>query len=277
MNKNSKKVNPLPDVKMFSFHYKKGMAIPEDPIYIPIWAGKNRKKHEVGLIGDDSHDNISHKNQYYSELTGLYWAWKNNKADIWGSCHYRRFFTAKEEPLFQKAKKTLSYFIGLKRNRFGLIYARKIENWKSRIITKDEIIDILNDYDAILPTRRIMRKSVREHYAHHHNIEDLILLKEIIEEREPSYSVTFLKVLDQNRLFANNMFVLKDKHFQELMSWLFGLLEEFENRVNLSSYKDYQKRIMGFLSERLITCWFYHNNIKYKELPLIYFKRMKRP
>ena len=51
----------------------------------------------MGYVGDDTGDNISYKNPFYCELTGMYWLWKNYKCDIIGICHYRRFFLENTE------------------------------------------------------------------------------------------------------------------------------------------------------------------------------------
>ena len=52
---------------------------------------------DLGIIGDDTGDNISYLNPYYCEMTAMYYAWKNIKADYKGLCHYRRFFTFERE------------------------------------------------------------------------------------------------------------------------------------------------------------------------------------
>ena len=58
------------------------------------------------------------------------------------------------------------------------------------------------------------------------------------------------------------------------MTWLFDILFKYEEETNLADYKDYQERIFGFLSERLITLWIHHKRLNYKELHLVYFKKM---
>ena len=64
---------------------------PKDSMYIPLHVGHKGKK-DLGYIGDDTGIEISEKNPYYSELTGLYWAAHNCcDADIKGICHYRRY------------------------------------------------------------------------------------------------------------------------------------------------------------------------------------------
>jgi hypothetical protein len=76
--------------------------------------------------------------------------------------------------------------------------------------------------------------------------------------------------------YANNMFVMRNTHFQEFMTWWFGVLFEFEKRIDLNNYSDYQKRVLGFIAERLLNIWIEHKKLKSAELPDIYFKHLKK-
>lgn len=78
------------DIKIIVATHKK-YWMPSDDIYLPVHVGKKGKT-DLGYQGDDTGDNISDKNTNYCELTGLYWAWKNLKADYKGLAHYRRHF-----------------------------------------------------------------------------------------------------------------------------------------------------------------------------------------
>ena len=60
---------------------------------IPIEVGAQNRTSFIYPIHDDTGDNISQENEYYGELTGLYWVWKNVKiedTDIIGFCHYNK-------------------------------------------------------------------------------------------------------------------------------------------------------------------------------------------
>jgi hypothetical protein len=263
-------------VKIFAFYYKPGQIVIQNHLYEPVWAGKNGKENIPGFTGDDSGDNISSKNRYFSELTGIYWVWKNTDFDIVGSCHYRRYFTCAKEPVIYRLKRLLYFPAGIMKKRFGLIYTSDFKRWEPQVLSNSEVLNLLENYDAILPARRKLRQSVEQHYKKYHNANDLLILHNILEEYYPEYLASFDTVLVGNRLFANNMFVLKRNTFEELMNWLFFVLFKFEERTDLTNYKGYQERILGFLSERLITLWVIHNNINYKELPLIYFKKLKQ-
>ncbi|MCX6239281.1 MAG: DUF4422 domain-containing protein [Bacteroidia bacterium] len=261
--------------KIYVFHYKNGEPFPDLPCYIHILAGKETYLQESNLTGDNTGENISNKNQYYSELTGIFWVYKNQTSDIVGTCHYRRFFTTRGEPLLYKLKRFLYYFGGLNIGRHGLIYTSNQEYWGKRILTCDEAKLYLDDFDAIMPIKRKLRQSVESHYNKYHDASDLQLLRIIISEKAPEYSSSFESTLKQKRLYANNMMIMKRKNFVALCDWLFMLLFEFEKRIDLTNYEDYQQRIFGFVSERLITTWFNHHQLKVKEFPLIYFRHLK--
>lgn len=262
-------------IKIYTFHYKRGFLIDTDPIYQPVMAGNTNLPGNTIIPGDDKGENISAKNPWYSELTGIYWVWKNTRQDVTGTCHYRRFFTAQPEPLAYKLKRLFYYPAGLYRKRIGLIYTINTELFTPRILQASEINELLRQYDAILPQARKLKFTVETHYRRYHDINDLNLLRLVIAEKHPDYLGAFESVMTGKRLYANNMFILKDKQFQEFMSWWFDVLFEFERRIELKNYSDYQKRILGFIAERLLNIWFQKKQLNCVELPVIYFKRFK--
>ena len=265
----------IPKIKVYIFFYKNGSVLDTDSIYQPVMAGSALLKEETILLRDDTKDNISAKNQYYSELTGIYWVWKNTRQDVTGTCHYRRFFTAQPEPFSYKLKRLLYFPMGLYKKRFGLIYTPNTKLFVPRIISETEINELLIHHDAILPKARKLKYTVETHYRRYHDINDLKLLETILTEKYPEYLDSFHDVLQGKRLYANNMFILKDGHFQKFMAWWFDLIFEFERRIDLNNYTDYQKRILGFMAERLLNIWFKKQQLNCIELQVIYFKKLK--
>lgn len=266
---------PTTNCNIYVFYYKKGAVLDLDPMHQPIMAGNAQLLEKTEIPGDDTGENISLKNKYYSELTGIYWVWKNTKQSVTGTCHYRRYFTAQPEPFLYRVKRLLYYPVGLYKKRFGQIYTKNTDLFVGRIIKHNEIDSLLQKYDAILPQARRMKYSVYTHYDKYHDINDLNLIEAILKEKHPKYIKAFHEVLNDKRLYANNMFILKDEHFQEFMEWWFDVLFEFEKRIDLRKYTGYQQRIMGFIAERLLNVWFKKKQLNCVELPVIYFKHLK--
>ena len=95
------------DIRIYAMTHK-AFEVPEDPMYQPLHVGREGKA-DLGYPGDNTGENISHLNCYYSELTGLYWLWKNCKdLDYVGTCHYRRFLLNRHDLMFTKAESTTS-------------------------------------------------------------------------------------------------------------------------------------------------------------------------
>ena len=75
----------MTNIKIFVSHrIDKEVSQIKNNIYIPVRCGAVfDKRKNIQMLGDDTGDNISAKKDMYSELTVLYWAWKNQKADYY--------------------------------------------------------------------------------------------------------------------------------------------------------------------------------------------------
>ena len=188
-------------------------------------------------ISDSSGNNISNKNPYFCELTAMYWIWKNDNSDIVGIEHYRRFFILKKFDLFH----------------FNLLNSKKIEK-------------ILNQYDIIVSRKKkIKGQTVEENYKKsiNHVPEDLDKLEEIIKNNYSEFYNSYNHVINNgNFYYPFNMLVCKKELFDEYCKWLFNILFDLEKEIKVNDRQGNQKRVFGYLSERLLYVWIYHNKLK---------------
>ena len=224
--------------------------MPKDDIYIPLHVGRDGKA-DLGYIGDNSGENISAKNANYSELTGLYWAWKNIKCDYIGLCHYRRYFAGKN------------------------LHTNNAEKKKAVILHRQDYEKLLREYDVILPVKRnYYIETVRSQYEHAHNKRDINEAEKIVTELYPEYSEAFAKVMGRTKLHILNMFVMNKALFDEYCSWLFSILFELEKRIDITNYNKYEARVFGFISERLFNVWLEKQQLKIKEMPVVNLEKV---
>ena len=73
----------MKDIKIIVAAHKK-YQMPKDKMYVPVQVGAEGKEKIKKYKHDNEENNISNKNPYFCELTGLYWAWKNLNADYIG-------------------------------------------------------------------------------------------------------------------------------------------------------------------------------------------------
>lgn len=221
--------------------------IPSDDVYVPIRVGSVLHDDDFGYIRDDRGDNISLKNKSFCELTAIYWAWKNCDSDYIGLVHYRRYFTK------------------------GILFGKSAK-WRG-ILDKNDWYALLSKYDVIVPKRRnYYIETNKSQYEHAHNPNDLKVVEDIITEFYPSYIAPFHHVLDRTWGHRFNMFVMKKELLAAYCKWLFDVLFKLEQRIDISTYNDYNMRIFGFMSERLFDVWLETNNIKYKEVSVSFME-----
>lgn len=224
----------------------KKYKMPKYSCYLPLHVGK-KGKNELGYIGDDTGNNISEKNPYYCELTGIYWAWKNLEADYIGLVHYRRYFG-------KKINKNIPF-----------------EN----IFSDIEIDELLKISDVILPKKRkYFIETLYSHYKNTMYIEPLDEAGKIILEKCPEYSMYFRKLYKRRSAHMFNMFIMKKEYFNKYCEWLFPILEELEKRIDHTKYDSFHARFYGRISELLLDIWIEKNKIKYIEVPVISMEKV---
>lgn len=245
-------------------------------VFVPMHVGRSIQKQRSpfeekwlrdNLIGDDTGINISEKNLNFCELTAQYWAWKNLPDDVEyvGFMHYRRHLVFSEKVFSE--------------NRWGLVERDFLD--KDYIsdfgLDDDTIKHILQDTDVVTVKKwnvaSAKSKSNYDHYANSDSklhIKDYDLAISILEKMYPSYKDDIMTYNKSLYGYYTNIFVMRRDIFNEYCEWLFGILLELEQRIDISQYDYQEARIYGYISEWLFGIFITHlqrnSDVRLKEL-----------
>lgn len=228
-------------VKIFEQHHEQGKSF-DDPNYYTIQLNACKNKDLNFEYKDNIGDNISNKNLTYVDLTGVYWIWKNvHDCDYKGNVHYRRFFISED----------------------------------NKILSSDNILSILQNHDAIVCTfARLEGRTVYQIFNDFHGHENMDICREVIKDIEPDYLQSFDDVVINGEYSSlYNIMIAKTEIYDNYCEWLFKILFELEKRLDKLgrlnfTEDDYQRKVFGFIGERLMLVWLKYNNINYIEVPV---------
>ena len=202
-------------------------------LYKPLHVGRALGT-DLGYPGDDTGDSISEKNRSFCELTGMYWLWKNLQCDYIGTAHYRRYMVEDEN--------------------------------SNTILTKQKVQEWLSVYDLIVSmTIYIEGGNVWQYYQKWHHIKDLETVREVFAKMYPDQLSCFDVAMSCNLFCGGNMLITSKEIYDTYCEWIFPILFEAEKRIDTSTYDDYQKRVIGFLAERLMRVFLLSHGYKIKE------------
>lgn len=200
---------------------------------------KNEKDRKDFDYLDSSRENhVSFKNPYYSELSGLYWVWKNDKSDVLGFEQYRRLF-----------------------------FNRSLKFWKYNLLNATKIKRILKKHEIIVANKSIFKDKtmIQQYNDAGHSRELFIKVINYINEKDINMMKDYQKILNDNKLFNHNMFIAPREIIENYLEWLYDIFEYVENDSNYDrTILTY--RSLGFIAERLFTIWLLSRNIKAKEI-----------
>lgn len=237
--------------------YHKPDVYPSNDVYIPIHVGKALSKQDMGIQADNEGLNISEKNPYYCELTAIYWAWKNLKdVDVIGLCHYRRYFDFHKQcrPFFPMTTFSIAEFPTLNLS---------IDNCVLQQVKAGKVV---------VAKSEMMEQTLKQNYCEWHVGDDFRILESLIMQTQKSdIQTAFRDVFEHgNKLHPYNMFLMRWEDFDAYCSWIFPLLEEIEKKIDISAYSTFQKRIYGFMAERLFNVWLVAMHKVKIEKPIIF-------
>lgn len=211
----------------------KEASLPQEEGYIPLQVGA-----AVGAplphLRDNTGMHISEKNPHYCELTGLFWVWRNTRDPYKGLVHYRRYFTV-----------------------------------RGSLLTEEEIDYYLTDFDIILPRPEPLRETAWQEFCLHSGREsDLLRTRQAVARVDAAFLPAFDRVMAGRSLHLYNMLITTAAEFDAYCRWLFAVLTQVEVGTDMTDYSPYQRRLYGFLGERLLNVWVAHRGLRVCALPV---------
>ena len=248
-------------VFMAKFHKDKQLSarygLPE--WITPIQVGAVLSPRRVANILDCDGENISAKNGNYSELTALYWIWKNRlrcPADGIGvhpSGGQGSSSTASQGSA--PSARPGSASSGSAGNEYyGLSHYRRILEF-----TEDDLLRLVdNGVDVVLPYPMPYEPDIEEHHRRYLKEEDWKAVRRAVWELQPEYSKAFPSVLEQKYLYNYNIILARKEVLAEYCEWLFPILSRVEE-LSVPGGADRADRYIGYIAETLETLYFmYH-------------------
>lgn len=282
MGENNKKA---PVIKIFVSHRTDQVSeIIDNPLYVNVRCGAvydKRNPDEYGyILGDDTGDNISEKKYRYSELTVQYWAWKNQEADYYGLCHYRRYL------VFRNVNEEYERD---QHDQLQCSYLNKENEEKLGLLDDEEMKHIIGQYDLLVDREFDIRKvyspkgpqsTVLEHWK---AWEDVIIPKEavehllnIVEQLYPQYYDDAIEYLHGWKYRGYDLFIMKRMLFDKYCKFQFDILQELEKQIDMTYFSETMTRVCAFMSEILHDVFIYHiikdKQYKVKNLDIAYFQ-----
>lgn len=194
----------------------------------PIQVGAALCSERVADILDSDGENISEKNVNYSELTALYWVWKNRlngqravtADEYYGLCHYRRILDLSDDDILKLAD---------------------------------------NGVDVVMPFPLPYEPNIEEHHKRYLKEQDWNALLQALEELHPEYASRFSDILTQKYLYNYNILIARKQVLNDYCSWLFPILERVEE-LSVPKGNERKDRYIGYMGETLSTLYFMANS-----------------
>ncbi|KFJ07426.1 glycosyltransferase, group 2 family protein [Bifidobacterium tsurumiense] len=259
-------------INLFVSCHKLDTHIPDNDLLVPVQVGSAlTTTHSSAFQRDDQGKNISDQNRSYCELTAQYWAYMNVDADYYGFLHYRRYFNFSEKTLPTHQEPFIFGDVVFDDNSDRILEEIAFNEALMRRIIES------NDFIAPEPIEALEKTTVYEQYKHAagHHIEDFDTVLSLIRTRYPEIWPSAQKYVNQTKVYACNMFVMKRDIFKKYSAFLFDILDRHEHLRDITHYAPIDRRVSGYLGERICgiyLTYLYDQGYRGKDLQRVYFR-----
>ena len=203
----------------------------------PVYVGEASR---TAVAGERTESELD--NSRWSELSGVHEVWKNGpRSTFVGFCHYRRVFDFSRSAA--SARSTPIEYASCEARASDTSAARALRFFRTDPNT------------LVTPVPLRLGMTIWDHFARLHNTNDLCLVTNLMARKAPHMLRHFIEGLGSEQLYANNLFITRWDHFEELCTLWFDVLGEFEKAVPPRTHDRYQRRDVSFLAERVFDGW----------------------
>lgn len=247
--------------------YKEHYEPIKNDILTPIQTGRAIAEEVFSeMLGDNSgnDDNISAENNKYSELSAVYWAWKNyeqlENPDYIGHMQYRRHFIFNENAKFDIVTPTNQL------NGFSVHFVKQMDDDYIKNIGIDEETIQKNIQETDIT---VVKKSDVTYIGCKNSLEDYLkhvpgsretdydILKKVLLENHPDYQPLIDKFENEPYRHFYHMFIMRKEIFFEYCSFIFPLLKEIDSFIDYSYRGTRGGRVLGYLGEMLFALFIF--------------------
>lgn len=240
----------------------------------PIQIGKKFTNiHLSDVLSDDSGENISVLYPYYSEITAMYWAWKNfskiGTDEYIGFMHYNKHFILNE--CFTNNETLDNNLYG-----FSCYTIKKIDNdyYNNIGLDKKNITLLMNKYDVLCIKKGSLKvfnfDDIETEFFQKIKSLSFSEFSQIISDLFPDYKVNLSKIGKMNVRYFHNMFIMNKELFFDYSNFLFSILDVVYSKIFDENSKEECRGIFSYLSEVLFTIYILNQqktkNISVKEV-----------
>ncbi|MBE5790341.1 MAG: DUF4422 domain-containing protein [Clostridiales bacterium] len=184
---------------------------------IPLEVGAEGRNNYIFPLHDNTGDHISYENEYYGDLTALYWIWKNGEKEKYEAIEFRHY----NKYLIISENET-SEFLHLNKN--GWIVAKAAPNPPHNYVEE----------------WKCFRELVKEKYHVYYNA----LLKLYDEADGSGYQCN-----------STNMFITSTDQLNKYCSVLFEICKDLRERIGNTVHSRSDQRYCAFMAERFLSVY----------------------